>query len=144
MSEKIVLSILMSMGLLASGAAIAKLVFSTRTNTYDISWTLSDAILCCWLEITLGIIAACIPCLKGLSENQMRRFGLLQSERRSNNYVSDLSNGDGWGPSRDKSLDMRKNGEIKEIIDTTESTKSLHGNKSTTNHRDRNGRIGEA
>jgi hypothetical protein len=100
LSEKITISILMGLGLTASGAAIAKLVYSRRVHDFDISWTLSDAIVCCWSEITLGIIAACMPCLKGLFEGQLRKVGILRSEPKSYYRTSKIWEGRGWSQSQ--------------------------------------------
>jgi hypothetical protein len=75
--EKIILAILMSLGLVASGAAIAKVVTLSRLPTAtDPTWAGADAFIWANLEESIGMIAACIPMLKPLFERVLERCGL--------------------------------------------------------------------
>jgi len=79
--ERILISFLMTTGLLATAVACVKL------NTYHRDphkWALPDQLvdsinptLYSKMEELLGIIAACMPCLKRPAEELLRRIGLL-------------------------------------------------------------------
>lgn len=78
--EKIVVSILMGLGILASAASVVKLTLAnkyggSRVDIYDgVDLTLWSIV-----EGEVAIIAACVPCLKVPAEKVLRRLGLLSS-----------------------------------------------------------------
>lgn len=82
--EKIVVSLLMALGILASASSIVKLTLAkkygrNRDRLYD------GVDLAMWsiIEGEVAIIAACVPCLKSPSEKVLRRLGLLSSSKDS-------------------------------------------------------------
>jgi hypothetical protein len=78
--EKIVLAILMSLGLVASGAATAKVVILSRLPTSrDPMWIGADAFIWTNLEESIGMMAACITMLKPLFERAAHRCGLVST-----------------------------------------------------------------
>jgi hypothetical protein len=78
--EKIVLAILMSLGLVASAAAIAKVVILSRLPTSgDPTWVGADAFIWTNLEESIGMMAACITMLKSLFERALKRCGLVKT-----------------------------------------------------------------
>jgi len=78
--QKLVLTVVMGMGLLASAATAVRL---TLIKDYgmggDFSWDNSPMAMWAHLECDIGIAAACIPCLKSPFEKALRRVGLLSS-----------------------------------------------------------------
>lgn len=77
--EKVLISCLMAMGLLATGIAAYKIPLSREINNGDpLSVTVK---LSLWnkLEEQLGLIAACLPCLKAQMEALLHRFGILRT-----------------------------------------------------------------
>jgi hypothetical protein len=77
--EKVLISCLMAMGLLATGIAAYKMPLSREVNNGDpLSATVK---LSLWnkLEEPLGLIAACLPCLKAQMEALLHRFGILRT-----------------------------------------------------------------
>ncbi|EKG14300.1 hypothetical protein MPH_08480 [Macrophomina phaseolina MS6] len=80
--EKIALACLMGLGLVASGASIYKTFLA---KDYGVTGdTLRDAVglaLCSMMELQLGILAACIPCLRQFMEKLLRSLGLLSESR---------------------------------------------------------------
>ena len=76
--EKLVLTIVMGMGLLASAATVARLTLIKGYGVGgDFSWDNSPMAMWAHLECDIGIAAACIPCLKSPFEKVLRRAGLL-------------------------------------------------------------------
>jgi hypothetical protein len=78
--EKIVVSILMALGIVASAASIVRLTLAKKYGPN--SDRLYDFIgLALWsnIEGEMAIIAACVPYLKSPSEKVLRRLGLLSS-----------------------------------------------------------------
>lgn len=77
--ERILIGLLMGLGLLASGASIAKTVI---LQTFDSSGSDHGQVaglhiaLCANLEEQLGLIAACLPCLKALFQRLLKRAGM--------------------------------------------------------------------
>ncbi|KAK5652035.1 hypothetical protein OQA88_10938 [Cercophora sp. LCS_1] len=78
--EKVLLVAIMGLGLVASAASVCKIVDVTNKKlTGD---TLLDGVnVTFWgiLEIQLGIIAACVPCLKRPTERILIKLGLMTS-----------------------------------------------------------------
>ncbi|KAK1752881.1 hypothetical protein QBC47DRAFT_281985, partial [Echria macrotheca] len=78
--EKILLISLMGLGLIASAASICKIVnVTSKSLTGDALQDGVDVTFWGLLEIQLGIIAACVPCLKRFVERMLHRLGLLSS-----------------------------------------------------------------
>jgi hypothetical protein len=75
--EKVVLSLLMSLGILASIASILKVTLGHHlTTSRDPTWDSVPVVMWVFAEEYLGIIAACVPCLKALFERLLRRLGV--------------------------------------------------------------------
>ena len=69
----------MALGILAAIASIIKI---TKVRKYGTNRDMYDGIdLALWsvVEAQVGIIAACVPCLKSPSERVMRRLGFLST-----------------------------------------------------------------
>lgn len=83
--EKIVVSFLMALGILAGAASITKLT-KVKKYTRNRDWLYDGVDLVIWniVEAQAGIIAACVPCLKSPCERLLRRFGLLPTCTDSN------------------------------------------------------------
>jgi hypothetical protein len=115
MPEKIALSVLLGMGLAATACGIAKVVLigpaqDSKDPTYD------GAALAIWsyAEEYIGILAACIPCLRSLFERSIRVFGgrVTRAVTRTNGrYYGDQSIKEVYSsPNRSKvSSSSRKN-----------------------------------
>ncbi|KAL2268786.1 hypothetical protein VTJ83DRAFT_3632 [Remersonia thermophila] len=82
--ERIFVCVLMGMGLMASGASVAKTVvvqgwgdFSTPPDQGN-DWWATSVEICTWtmLEQELGLLAACIPALKGLLQSCLGAMGV--------------------------------------------------------------------
>ena len=66
----------MALGIVASIASILKVtVGMALKDSRDITWDSVPLVIFGFIEEYLGIIAACIPCLKALLERQLRRLG---------------------------------------------------------------------
>ncbi|KAL5315240.1 hypothetical protein ACEPPN_017891 [Leptodophora sp. 'Broadleaf-Isolate-01'] len=78
--EKILISCLMALGLLATGIAAYKMTLSQLSHSGDLLATTVKASLWCKLEEQVGIIAACLPCLKSPAERVLRRVGIVMSQ----------------------------------------------------------------
>lgn len=81
--EKILIGCLMGTGLIATGAAAARVI---TFDTFDTQDVLADGVYTTFpakLEEQLGIIAACIPCLKVPAERFLRRLGVLSERANS-------------------------------------------------------------
>ncbi|OCL08819.1 hypothetical protein AOQ84DRAFT_259794, partial [Glonium stellatum] len=64
MREKVIFTILMAMGLVASATAVVRLTLIKGYGVNsDFSWDNSAIVMWAHLECYLGITAACIPCL---------------------------------------------------------------------------------
>jgi hypothetical protein len=79
--ERILISCLMATGLIATAVACVKLyVYNRGPHKWTVPDELVDSIdstLYSKMEELLGIIAACMPCLKRPGEELLRRIGLL-------------------------------------------------------------------
>ena len=86
--DRIVIGVLLSLGLVATAASIAKAItvqgVGKGGNTSPLSQGLAIAL---WasVEEQLAIIAACIPCLKSLFHRLLFRFGLLTAKESTGN-----------------------------------------------------------
>jgi hypothetical protein len=80
--ERVLICCLMAMGLLATGIAAYKIPLSRQVNNGDpLSATVK---LSLWnkLEEQLGLIAACLPCLKAQMELLLHQLGILKPHMR--------------------------------------------------------------
>ncbi|KAN0090318.1 hypothetical protein V8E51_018897, partial [Hyaloscypha variabilis] len=80
--ERVLICCLMAMGLLATGIAAYKIPLSRQVNNGDpLSATVK---LSLWnkLEEQLGLIAACLPCLKAQMEHLLHQLGILKTHMR--------------------------------------------------------------
>jgi hypothetical protein len=104
--EKVIIVILMSLGLLASGAAIAKVIILARIpKSSDPMWLGADAFLWTNLEESIGMMAACIPMLKSLFERVLKRYGLVTvTDEYGSRSKRTGSNGDSHLTTMPKSL----------------------------------------
>ncbi|KAH8665066.1 hypothetical protein BGZ60DRAFT_432314 [Tricladium varicosporioides] len=76
--EKVVITCLMGLGLVACISSIVKIpLINNYGKTGDSLWDSVDLSLWSILEEQMGIIAACIPCLKSPFEKLLRRFGVV-------------------------------------------------------------------
>jgi hypothetical protein len=75
--EKILICFMMSLGLMAGVISSYKISISDKTFRGDL--LSGTVILAMWneLEALLGIVAACVPCLKAPGERLLHRVGLL-------------------------------------------------------------------
>lgn len=98
--EKIVLGCLMGMGLFAATASIVKTtLIPTYGITGDALWDAMDLTLWSHLEEHVGILAACIPCLRSLFERFLHQIGVLShlssttkySNQQRRHYSSELT-----------------------------------------------------
>lgn len=76
--EKLLISCLMATGLFATGIAAYKMTLSQQANMGDLLTSTVKLSLWCKLEEQVGIIAACLPCLKASIESLLHRFGILK------------------------------------------------------------------
>ncbi|KAL2075046.1 hypothetical protein VTL71DRAFT_8826 [Oculimacula yallundae] len=82
-AEKLLIACLMAMGLVATGLVAANTVILKNMYQGD---PLSSTVGCTTLaklEELVGIIAACLPCLKAPAEKFLRRIGVLPDQRTS-------------------------------------------------------------
>ena len=92
--EKLVVSFLLGLGMLASAASVMKMMTTmrkygkTRDNLYDGV----DMALWSMVEGEITIIAACVPCLKSPSEKVLRRLGWLRTDSSCSNVKHHLRN----------------------------------------------------
>jgi hypothetical protein len=78
--EKIIIAVLMGLGLVASGAATAKVILLARLPTStDPTSVGADTLIWTTLEESIGMMAACISMLKSLFERALKRFGLVST-----------------------------------------------------------------
>ncbi|KUJ07800.1 uncharacterized protein LY89DRAFT_630856 [Mollisia scopiformis] len=76
--EKILISCLMATGLIATGIAAYKMTLSQQANMGDLLSSTVKLSLWCKLEEQVGIIAACLPCLKAQMEKVLHQIGILK------------------------------------------------------------------
>ena len=80
-SEKILIGVLMSLGLLATAFTIAKIPNRVKLAKGDpLQATILPSIYA-KLEETIGIIACSAPCLKAPTERMLRRVGILSEHQ---------------------------------------------------------------
>jgi hypothetical protein len=76
--ERLVIALLMGMGVFAAAAEIVKLTYMrSYGQTGDMLWDCVGLITWSILEAQMGIVAACVPCLKSPLQTALRRIGLL-------------------------------------------------------------------
>jgi len=80
-SERILVGVLMSLGLLATAFTIAKIPIRARLSKGDpLQATILPSIYA-KLEETVGIIASSAPCLKSPTEQLLKRLGILKEHQ---------------------------------------------------------------
>jgi hypothetical protein len=77
--ERVLIGCLMGMGLLATSIAAYKIPLSREVNNGDMLSATVKLSLWNKLEEQLGLIAACLPCLKAQMEHLLHRLGILKS-----------------------------------------------------------------
>ncbi|KAF2475932.1 uncharacterized protein BDR25DRAFT_339869 [Lindgomyces ingoldianus] len=80
LSEKILIGCLMATGLLATGIAGAKMTTFNSLGQGDPMQATVKPSMWAKLEELVGIIAACMPCLKSPAQNLLRRLGLFSGD----------------------------------------------------------------
>lgn len=80
-SEKILIGVLMSLGLLATAIACAKMSTFTNFGKGDLMQATIMPSLWAKLEEQVGIIASSLPCLKGPAERLLRKSGLIKEHQ---------------------------------------------------------------
>jgi hypothetical protein len=77
--EKIILCILMSLGLVCTGAVVPKLISLSRYSqeAMDPTWYLCDVFLWTAIEMWLAIIVACVPPMRNAFEGLLKRLNLV-------------------------------------------------------------------
>ncbi|KAH7333499.1 hypothetical protein BKA65DRAFT_403766 [Rhexocercosporidium sp. MPI-PUGE-AT-0058] len=84
--EKILISGLMALGLLATGIAAYKMTMLVHPPSGDLFATTIKVTLWCKLEEQVGIITACLPSLKSQAERFLRRVGIMK--RQAAQFIS--------------------------------------------------------
>jgi len=87
--DRIVIGVLLSLGLVATGASIAKTMVVQDFGKKDGIDPVGDGLaIALWaaVEEQLALIASCIPCLKAPFQRLMLRFGLLTTRDNTVNY----------------------------------------------------------
>jgi hypothetical protein len=96
----VVICFLMALGFLATAATIPKMVSVAKYGFHgDTTYRASDALLWSLLEVNLGIIAACVPTLRGPFERGLKSWGLInscQSESKPTGAGSPLRKHQRW------------------------------------------------
>ncbi|KAK4460117.1 hypothetical protein QBC42DRAFT_288825 [Cladorrhinum samala] len=89
--ERVIVAIIMGLGLVASSASICKIAsVLTKRLTGDPLRDGVDVTIWGITEIQLGIMAACIPCIKSLVERWLVRIGLISRRRGPTLYHLEL------------------------------------------------------
>ncbi|KAF2785479.1 hypothetical protein K505DRAFT_206559, partial [Melanomma pulvis-pyrius CBS 109.77] len=112
-SEKILISFLMALGLLATAIMCAKMTTFNDFGKGDPMQATIKPSMYAKIEEQIGIIAACLPCLKSPAEQLLKRFGILKEHQLTRpSFVNTVplgdlakeedqrSSGDGSVPSR--------------------------------------------
>ena len=87
--DKIILSLLMGLGLLASMANIPKFIaMSQWSSLADVTWASADISMFNLLELCLGVIAICIPSLKSVFERILRQYRLITTSKTGRSEFS--------------------------------------------------------
>ena len=76
--ERVLIALLMGLGVFAAAAEAVKLsLIRSYGQTGDMLWDCVGLVTWSILEAQIGIVAACVPCLKGMVQVGLRRVGLL-------------------------------------------------------------------
>jgi hypothetical protein len=112
--DKITIGFLMGLGLLCAAAGIPKLISLQQYGVNrDFTWWAKDITMWSDIEVFTGIVAACLPSLKSVLEETMRRFGLLSTEtgsRRVSYFQPNLTSGTLRGTWRQSKFSKRRKG----------------------------------
>jgi len=85
MREKLVLGFLMGLGVFTASAVIVKMtVIGNFGDTTDPLWDIVTLATWSIVEAQIGIIAMCVPTLKGPMESVLRRLGVLSKRSTTN------------------------------------------------------------
>ncbi|KAF4636970.1 hypothetical protein G7Y89_g1117 [Cudoniella acicularis] len=129
--EKFVICCLMGLGIMASAASLVKtLKISTYEKSKDPLFDGVDISIWSILEEQLGMIAACVPCLKNPCERFLRRMGLIS-------FYGSGSRGSAYARYRDN--DMEDGGTI--IVGNGQSKSMTSDESSVEFYQMENGRI---
>lgn len=82
-NEKILISFLMALGLLATGVACAKMTTFNSFGSGDPMQATIAPSMYAKLEEIVGIIASCLPCLKAPVQNVLKKMGVLRTRQMS-------------------------------------------------------------
>ncbi|KAF1813795.1 hypothetical protein P152DRAFT_292173 [Eremomyces bilateralis CBS 781.70] len=77
--DKLVLAFLMSLGLLCTIAGTRKLIYVKefqKLNEKDTTWSSVEMRVWAFAESYVGIMAACIPCLRAMFESGLKKIGI--------------------------------------------------------------------
>ncbi|KAF1810948.1 hypothetical protein P152DRAFT_378048, partial [Eremomyces bilateralis CBS 781.70] len=77
--DKLVLTFLMGLGLLCTAIGTRKLFYAKefqRVNEKDTSWSSVEMRVWAYAESYVGIMAACIPCLRAMFESGLKKIGI--------------------------------------------------------------------
>jgi len=96
--ERVAIALLMALALVASAAGIVKTyLIKDWAHPTDPLYYSADPGLWGFIEMYLGIIAVCAPCLKGICESGLKRLGWMGSERNGSGLTRSSSGGDEEG-----------------------------------------------
>ncbi|KAF2277766.1 uncharacterized protein EI97DRAFT_449213 [Westerdykella ornata] len=82
-NEKVLISLLMALGLLATAVAAAKMTTFKNFGTGDPMQATIPPSMYAKLEEVVGIIASSLPCLKAPVQNLLKKLGVLQTRQLS-------------------------------------------------------------
>jgi hypothetical protein len=94
-SEKVLIGFLMALGLLATAIMCIKMTtFNDFGKGDPMQATIKPSMLA-KIEEQIGIIAACLPCLKSLAEHALKKFGILKEHQLTRpSFVNTVNLGD--------------------------------------------------
>ena len=140
--ERVLICCLMAMGLLATGIAAYKIPLSRQVNNGDpLSATVK---LSLWnkLEEQLGLIAACVPCLKAQMEHLLHQLGILKthmsqwstSATSSKNKTFSSSPGSRQDSNEPKAEDIRRSSDAGLVSFATNTFGTCHTSGTFKSH----------
>jgi hypothetical protein len=99
--ERVIIGMLMALGMFAGAASIIKLVAASRFGRTD-DQTRESIQIGMWsaIEGLVGLIAACIPCLRSPFQRALEYFGLVTTHAKSTAYGQGYNNVYGESRSR--------------------------------------------
>jgi len=140
--ERIAITLLMALALVASAAGIVKTyLIKNWAHPTDPLYYSADPGMWGFIEMYLGIVAVCAPCLKGLCESGLKKMGWMGSERKGTRLKRSSSGGVEEGSGSSAELEkghqrqgMRGEEEVdkritKEVAFDFYSTREEHGSQ---------------